>query len=410
MIFRWLTLFLLICLSLGQNQAYAQDASIDENEILYLDALRALSEKRMNEAKRLLNKLIDRMPQHGGALLDLAMMHCELGNQREADRLFAVMKTSLPLDGEQQATLDKLHPQDCSQKNTSIHTSASVEIGHDSNVNQGASNPYYDLVFGEDVVTLQLLSDYQPKSDSYANFSFGMTKAYHQQDAQLFAQFRYRSYENLTQFNTMSGVLGLERKWDNPVLGFKSTFMLSALTLAGKLYQKQSILHLRSDPSWIFQRRAQLSFSATLGQSQYPQISNFNAHNYEVRAHLTKESQNQYWYSSVGLTTDRAHGDRPGGHRDGYLANLGWRRHLGGKLEAELSWNMQIWKNENVYSKELIPIQRRQNTQMLRAGLNWHLKQGHTLQLEWRTVRNRENISLLEYNGHQVQFGWSWQN
>ncbi len=403
-------LFLVLCLSLGQAEVYAQDQAIDENEILYLDALRALSDKRLAEAKRLLNILIERMPQHGGALLDLAMMHCELGNQSEADRLFAVMKTSLPLDPEQQAKLDKLHPQDCSEKNTSMHTSASVEVGHDSNVNQGASNPYYDLMFGQELVTLQLLPEYRPKSDSYANFSFGINQAYHQQDAQIFAQFRYRSYENLTQFNTMSGVLGLERKWENPVFGFKSTLMLSALTLAGKLYQRQSILHLRSDPAWLFQRQAQLSFSTTLAQSQYPQLSNFNAQSYEMRAHLTKESQSQYWYGSLGLTSDRALGDRPGGNRDGYLVNLGLRRHLGGKLEAELNWNMQIWKNEKVYSKELIPIYRRQNTQMLRAGLNWHLKQGHTLQLEWRAVRNRENISLLEYNGQQVQLGWSWQN
>lgn len=410
MTLRWRLLCLLVCLGLGHADLYAQEQQIDENEVLYLDALRALSEKRLNEAKRLLNLLIERMPQHGGALLDLAMMHCELGNQGEADRLFAVMKTSLPLNPEQQAKLDTLHPQDCSQKNTSIHTSASVELGHDSNINQGASNPNYNFWLDGDYLTLILSSDYRPKSDSYANFSFGISQAYHQQDAQLFAQFRYRSYENLTQFNTMSGVIGLERKWENAVLPFRSTFMQSALTLAGKLYQKQSTLNFRTEPAWIFKRAAQLSFSTTISQLQYPQLSDFDARTYEVRMHLSKESQNQYWYGSIGMATDRARGDRQGGDRNGYLANLGVRRHLGGRLEGELAWNMQIWKNDSVYSKELIPVNRQQNTQMLRASLNWHLKQGHTLQTEWRIARNRENISLLEYNSQQFQLSWSWQN
>ena len=40
----------------------------------YLEALKAINEKRHSDAKVLLEKLIESQPQHAGALLDLAII------------------------------------------------------------------------------------------------------------------------------------------------------------------------------------------------------------------------------------------------------------------------------------------------------------------------------------------------
>jgi hypothetical protein len=33
----------------------------------------------------------------------------------------------------------------------------------------------------------------------------------------------------------------------------------------------------------------------------------------------------------------------------------------------------------------------------------------HALQLEWRRVKNNENISLFQYNSRLLQLSWQWQ-
>jgi hypothetical protein len=42
--------------------------------------------------------------------------------------------------------------------------------------------------------------------------------------------------------------------------------------------------------------------------------------------------------------------------------------------------------------------------------LSYALRRDQSLQLEWRQVRNRENISIFQYDAHQIQLSWRWAN
>ena len=74
-----------------------------------------------------------------------------------------------------------------------------------------------------------------------------------------------------------------------------------------------------------------------------------------------------------------------------------------------MSWQYQNWAGAQAYSPGLIDVARRQHTQLTRATLWYELTKQQALYLEYRGVRNRENISLFEYQSRAWQLGWQWQ-
>jgi hypothetical protein len=46
---------------------------------------------------------------------------------------------------------------------------------------------------------------------------------------------------------------------------------------------------------------------------------------------------------------------------------------------------------------------------VLRGTLTYRIDKQHSLQLEARAVRNRENIEIFQYNNRQLQLSWVWQ-
>ena len=398
---------LLVCL-MASAAARADDNT--DNENLYIEALKAISEKRHDEAKDLLNKLIGKLPQHGGALMDLAMLHCELGNKAEADRIFHDMKASFQLSEDQLHELDLLQSKKCLPRAPQTRIAVSFDFGYDTNVNQGASNPDFILGSGTQQLELRLLPEYQPKADRYATLTANGTREFSNNGLVGFTQLRLRAYDTLTAFNTMAAAAGLEQAWNWRDYGFRGTGLLSALTLGGQLYQKQEIAQLRltppakSDSPWRF------STVAGFTNVQYPTLSNFDAHTWELRGMLSYEAEKFLLQGSIAYLADRAHSDRQGGHRQGYYANLNLRRQLFQRHELELGWSQQLWQSADIYSPTLIDVARRQDTQMFKAALNWAMTDKQTLQLEFRATNNRENISILQYNGKSLQLSWQWQN
>ncbi|MFZ6658589.1 tetratricopeptide repeat protein [Undibacterium sp. TJN19] len=400
-------IFLLVCL-MGSAVARADENT--DNENLYIEALKAISEKRHDDAKVLLNKLIGKLPQHGGALMDLAMLHCELGNKVEADRIFHDMKASFQLSEDQVHELDLLQSKKCLPRAPETRIAISFDVGYDTNVNQGASNPDFILGSGTEQLELRLLPEYQPKADRYATLTANGSRELSNKGLVGFAQLRVRAYDTLTAFNTMAAAAGVEQAWNWRDYGFRSTGLLSALTLGGQLYQKQEIVQLRLTPPAKADSPWRFSTAAGFTNVQYPTLSNFDAHTWELRGMLSYEAEKFLLQGSIAYLADRAHSDRQGGHRQGYYANLNLRRQLFQRHELELGWSQQLWQSADIYSPTLIDVARRQDTQMFKAALNWAMTDKQTLQLEFRATNNRENISILQYNGKSLQLSWQWQN
>lgn len=399
----------LICLGLLVCSSALAESN-DENNAMYLDALRAISENRYDDAKNLLTTLIERLPNHGGAWLDLAIMQCGLGNKEEAEKLFNALKVRFPLSFEQRQTIEKLQAQSCIADVKPNQYSLLFEHGYDSNVNQGASNPNFTIGNGPTQVDLQLLPEYQPKADRFSTLSFSAVHDHNADGFSSFAQLRARNYETLSTFNTVGLAAGIERPWSVFGNRVRTTGMIGFLTLGGRLYQKQEILQLRVNPKFGFSKNVQISILSGLTNVQYPTLTNYDARTWEIRGLMSYDTDRIHAQAGIALLADRALGERQGGNRRGYFYNATIRGNVYKQYEGELGWSKQLWQSALSYSPGLIDQARRQETQMFRMAVVYPLKNRQSIQLELRAVDNKENISILQYNSKMVQLSWQWQN
>jgi hypothetical protein len=117
----------------------------------------------------------------------------------------------------------------------------------------------------------------------------------------------------------------------------------------------------------------------------------------------------QYASISFGRLDDHALAQRPGGGRSGWFANAMLRRRVAENLTAEAGLVRQAWDSALPYAPGVIEEVRAQRTRTLRATLSYAIDKHQSIQLEARTVQNRENISIFQYNDRQLQLSWQWQ-
>lgn len=384
-------------------------AFAETNEDLYLEALRAIHEQRTLDAKEILTKLVSLDPQHAGALLDLAIIQCELGNFDEAQTLFDfIVKKFTPAPSILEI-IEKRRAQGCTRGKANSRTSFLIERGYETNVNQGASNPIFGFGEGATRVDLQLQAEYLPRKDrfntvalDYVRELFGNTIG--------FAQIRNRNYDNLTEFNTFALSIGLEHPWRVDKWRFSSTFFLSALALDSRLYQKQQLYQTRVTLPLSLPDSLQVSLIGGISKVQYPTLSGYGASIFELRSSLSYQNDSYRVQTGISYLIDHAEGARIGGSRSGVLFNLLGRKQFNDQIFGELGWSYQTWKSENIYSPGLIDKVRAQKTHTIRAALNLSINENQSFQVEIRKVSNRENISLFEFTNNVIQGSWQWQH
>lgn len=386
-------------------------AAASTSEDLYLDALRAISERRMQDAKAILSHLIEIEPQHAGALLDLAIIQCELGNAKEAESLFSDIVEKFNPAPAILEVIAKHREQGCQNernKQTNSRFSLLLERGIDSNVNQGASNPNFSLGSGATQIDLPLLPEYLPKKDKFNALSVDYMRELAPGSTVGFVQLRARAFDDLTQFNTMALGLGVEHPWRAGNWTTSSMLMLGGLALNGHLYQKQQIVQTRITPPIILPEPLQLSVIGGVTLTQYPTLIGFDANTWELRGLLTYQKNGYRVQTSLSYLADLASGNRLGGDRAGELGTIQARKKINDNVFMELGFTYQRWQSALKYSPGLIDLARNQRTQTLRAAWSFPIRDNNSLQLEIRQIKNRENISLFEFNSRVVQASWLW--
>jgi hypothetical protein len=402
------TVAMLLALALTGTAALAQgERNADD---LYLDALQAINEGRYEDAKTLFAQVVEKVPLHAGAWLDLAISQCELGNKAEADRLFQQVLDRFHPEQAIRDEIERRRTQGCTAPAPRAYWAISAERGIDSNVNQGASNPSFTLGTGASQIELQLQPDFLPKQDRYSTLTTDFMRELPYGGATGFAQLRFREYDTLHQFNTSAGALGLERSWRWKNWNVQGTAMGSLLTLDGKLYQKQEMLQFRATPPLNLAQAWRASLLAGVSHIQYPTLVNYDSNIWELRGLLTYQTPQWNALASLGWLADRAGGDRQGGHRQGWYASATARHRLYHDVVGELGWTRQTWQSGNLYSPGLIDLARYQDTQITRAAVIIPTLPRQSLQLEFRNVANRENISLLQYDSRSIQVSYHWRS
>ena len=375
---------------------------------LYNDAMQAISEGRLVDAEQLLTSLIKDEPRHAGAWLDLAMLYCAAGNKGGAERLFLEIEQQFAPPPAILEVLARQRQAGCAGWQPKNDYTFRLTRGQETNANQGASNPIYSYGSGLSQIDLMLLPAYLPKPDGYTASYFEIAREIKPHGLATVLQLQTRNYDSLSQFNSNSVFLGAEfplawRQWS-----FKHSAAVGWMTLDEWLYLKQQVLQFEARPPLALPPEWQASIAAALKKFTYPTLPGFNANWREVKVSLGYAQPHYSIQSSVSSVQDIQAGQRPGGDRQGHLKGLRLRRAWSPEWSSELGWQSQNWVGERLYSPGLIDSRRLQETQIKSVSLNWSYAPNQALILEYKDVKNDENISIFGYRNKQWLLHWQW--
>ena len=388
-------------------QESATPAALEQD--LYRDALQSIAEGRRNDASRELRRLVDKEPLHAGAWLDLALTQCAIGHGDEAERLFAIIETRFELNLAMMQLVAETREAGCSRWRPQTTIALTAGRGIDQNVNQGASAGSYILDGPSGPIEYALSSDFLPHHDQYTMLAGDFSRELTPNGTVGFAQFLGRRNDRLHRYDSAALFAGVDTPWRFGNWTMRTSGSLGAVTLGGHDYQHQLQLQARIGPPLPLPRGAQFTLLAGATHNQFLTLENFDSNTYELRGLLVWRRDDLVANASLGYLEDRASALRPGGSRAGWYGSMTVRRVLWGPVNGELGYTAQTWHGELPYSPGLIDTVRRQVSQSLRATLGWRLADNQVLQLEGRAVRNRENISIFQYNNRQLQLSWQWQ-
>lgn len=388
----------------------AADAAAQQ-EALYASAMRALAEGRPDDATEMLMRFLEKEPQHAGAWLDLAISQCELGHGKEAERLFTQVELRFAPPPGIVEVIQTYRKQGCQAPPAKGRQwSIAAGRGYDTNVNQGATNPYFSTGSGDALLNWELAPEFLPKPDHYTALSADYSQPLGVFDTWGFVQLRARRYDKVSTQNTNSLLFGLDRPWTWGDWKGKAMAVLGLVQLDGHFYQRQTQLQMRATPPLKLPEGVNWTLTAGLSHLKYPTRTRYDSNTLDLGNSLDYRGSSSQSSASLGLLSDRGQTGRLGGSRQGWYATLLTYQRLGPYLDGQLDWSRQVWRSSSVYSPNVIDIARHQDTQQLHASLSWPVTRNQTLQLEWRAVRNNENISLFQYNSRMVQLNWRWDN
>jgi hypothetical protein len=378
-------------------------------EDLYLNALRSLTDGKPDQATALLMRLLAEQPQHAGAWLDLAITQCELGHAAEAEQLFREIEVRFTPPPGIVALIQSYRERGCNLA-PAQRSLLGIRLGrgHDSNVNQGASNRFFSTGTGLGYTEWELAPDYLPQADSYTVVSGDYTRPLDDKGTLAVVQLRMLRHDTASAQDTTSVLVGLERPWQAGMWHGRSIAALGLIRLDNQLYQRQTQLHMRVAPPLTLPERVDWSITAGLSHVEYPTRNRYDASTLDLGTALSYSGARTQAQLSLGMLSDHGQSGRLGGDRQGWYGGVQLHARLTDKIKGELGWTRQHWLSQTAYSPGLIDLVRHQDTRQLRAAVIVPLQQGQSLQFEWRQVRNKENISLFQYNSRMLQISWRW--
>ncbi|MDM5178176.1 tetratricopeptide repeat protein [Massilia sp. DJPM01] len=390
--------------------ARADDIAAQE-EKLYLDALRALSEGRPDEATGKLERLLEKNSQHAGAWLDLAISHCSLGNESEAERMFEQIETRFDPPPAIRELIAHYRKSGCKGAQVARRAmSFKLGRGYDSNVNQGSSNRFVTVGSGNQLSQVELGPDSLPKGDHFNLLSGDFNQPLGSRGMLLIAQLRALRHSQVDSQDSTSGLLALEKPWNAGAWTGRATAAFGLVRLGGDLYQRQGQLLLRAVPPVALGEATSWALTAGYSGAEYPTRRYYDSHTLDLGSTVAWSAKRATVVLAAGALADQGRASRPGGDRSAWYGSVNLFGALNDKAIGELGISRQSWRSERAYSPGLIDTTRRQNTTQLRASLQVPVGTHSALQLELRRTWNRENIPLFQYDSRAVQFSWRTDN
>lgn len=412
----------------------SQTVNIGSDEV-YQEAIQALSQGQTRRAQALLQEVVRHIPEHAGAWLDLALLHCQLGNAAQAEEIFQKVERELRAPESILALIQKTREQGCRAPRTWIQQ-ANLSVGRASNVNYAPTAGVIQFASSAPFSQLTLSPSYRPKADQFLSSELVWFLPANQENwagAQWQTLLQYKKYQSASQYDSL--VVAGNATWRGLMRDMKDFEWLPSVTRLFESWEVNAIASHWHMGSAAYETSGQL-WLGTWSQEQnnwwgtgsdwrwgidtglshyiYAQNSSYNALRWDGKL----RSQWRFKWAglahtataSLGLVIDQPMGERPGGYRLGNTA----------QAQLETQWTEKentVAYLQQQYLPEIKPYNEAFFAGTKRAPISWmagvryqhRLGPQHQFFAQASYQRVIDRINLFTYTNQMLSLGYQWQ-
>ena len=408
---------LLICGAIALNaHAQALDNPFDQtiNDDLQAQAQAEMQSGNGKEALTLLNELVQRDPRQAGALLDVAVLYCRLGERDLSLQALARIEKQYAVPPNIEKLISIYRANTCTPEGSRPRLSVSIGTGVTSNANFGPSNPLVTFAPSAPYSSLELGPESLGHSDQYVESALqGELPITALPGVTLLGALTDRQYRTQHDFDQRTATLGIAHQKVFDHGEFDNQFTADLLWLGTSVYQRNLAWHSAywSPATAIRTALARAGIDFTLTDSSYPGNSLYNSLHAELRAAFQAHiGQRTTVLLFAGPAWDRPQGDRPGGTRHGYSGWFSVDYDLGrhGQFEAVLQQNTA---NDAApyYPLFFGDVAQHQTLRSVSLRYSYPLQRGWSVYAQVSAQRVSDTISLFAYTVRDGSIGLAWK-
>jgi hypothetical protein len=395
------------------NNALA--TTLHDDGASYSEALSDLSSGQTRQAIEKLSAILQRHPNHHGALLDLALAHCQAGMPADAETLFARLEATPELPPAISEVIKFYRNAACNSKPLNAwQTFLAAGMGRAHNLNQAPGIGF--LYLAPLGITLRLADSSRPQNDSFFSQEITVSRPPPDQGGWgggIFLQRLDYAHENtfdstlalgLASYRAHIGPARLDAQGSLAQQTFNGRTHLNTLSASAALMLPIAGGDRKEVSEW--EAGGAISWSGF----DYPKLPDYRSHQFELRGRLQYQPNPVSRISSdAGWVVDKALASRPGGDRQGPVAQVAiqWMPAQNHSLEIV---RRRTWLHDDqAYSPVFFGETKRANSQALWYGAwRYRLSPEFQLRLEGRYSTSRDALPLFKFNSSSIGFMLEW--
>lgn len=367
-------------------------------------------------------------PLHAGARLDLALVHCELGNALQAETLFQALETEFDLPSGISQVITLQRERGCAGLTDSARAEpgrlwAEAFAGYSSNANLATRQER--VVFGPQapIPSLDLAPQSRQRSDRFLGINAGLSGSFALDAVGLSAPAGYlqlglshKAYQRSPWLDTSGLSLVAWQPFGDGGKGVSAGMASSGLGLGFSQWwvdgrAQESALRVRAEywgPADGLHSGLRAGVAAAVLEQRFADNAAFDSRRAELGLRLRQSLAGQSFASfALDRFADRAEGLRPGGHRQGWAGQLAiYLPYAHGRVQ--LAWLAQKTSDQDPY-----------NVLFFKDSVRRNIRQQWLVRHDWRRPggvpffgqivadRAKDVLDIFSFRAVSVQVGWA---
>ncbi|MEW9583198.1 tetratricopeptide repeat protein [Paraburkholderia sp. DGU8] len=383
------------------------------NDDLQAQAQQAISDGDRQRALALLNELVQRDPRQAGALLDAAMLYCQLGERDLSMKTLTRIEAQYEVPPAIGKLITYYKASTCARVTARPQLTASVGVGVTSNANFGPSDPVVTFAPQAPWTSLTVLPENLPHRDQYIESAVqGELPIAAVPGLELIAGLSARQYRSQHDFDQRAVTIGVADTRTFSQGELYNQLTTNMLWLGSRMYQRDVGWHggFWLPPAAWQPVLARGGVDVTVVDSVYPGNSLYDAMYFAVRAafqaHVGEHTSMQLF---IGPAWDKPHGSRPGGTQRGYSAWLSFDYDMNRHGQVEAILQQRTLNDATAYDPVFFgSLAQRQTVRSASLRYTYPLIRGWSLYAQVSAQRVSDSISLFAYTVYNGSLGLSW--